>query len=284
MNPISIGWIGLGKMGIPMTAQLIKAGYPLTVYNRSKDKEAPLREMGASVASTPAALIQQCEIIILMVSDDNATKDIFTGKDGLLSVQASGKLIINMSTISPSISKQFAAELKRHGNDYLDAPVSGSVKQAQDAQLVTVVGGEKTAYDKAKPVLDTMGKLTMHVGGVGAGNITKLAINTLLGFHTLGFAETIKFAQKNDVNIETLTTLINNSALGNAFMKIKGEAILQNNFAPAFALKQIAKDLGLAKAEGLNTPLGTVAYETFKTAADQYGEEDMIAVIKALKE
>jgi 3-hydroxyisobutyrate dehydrogenase len=280
MNTKKIGWIGLGNMGIPMSQQLIKAGYPVTVYNRSKEKETSLKAMGAAIASSPNELIQQTDIVFIMVSNDEAISEIFNGDGGLLGAKASGKIIINMSTVSPDISKQMAALCREQGNDYLDAPVSGSVKQAEEGQLVIMVGGEANTFEEAKPVLEKLGKLAMLVGSNGAGNTAKLAINTLLGFHAQGLAETIVFAQQNSIKTEDMLNIINNSALGNVFAKIKGDAILKDNYQAAFALKHIAKDLRLAKAEGLNTPLAQVAYQTFQEAEAAYGNEDIIAVIK----
>lgn len=282
MNTIKTGWIGLGNMGIPMAQQLIKAGYPVTVYNRSKEKEASLKEMGAATASSPKELIQQTDIIFVMVSNDEAISEIFKGDGGLLSANASGKIIINMSTVSPGISKQMAALCQEQGSNYLDAPVSGSVKQAQDGQLVIMVGGKADIFDQTKPLLEKLGKLALLVGDTGAGNTAKLAINTLLSFHSQGLAETILFAQQNNIKTEDMLTIINNGAMSNIFAKIKGDAILNDNYQAAFALKHIAKDLRLAKAEGLDTPLAQAAYQTFQDAEAAYGNEDIIAVIKQL--
>ncbi|GLU53677.1 NAD(P)-dependent oxidoreductase [Dyadobacter frigoris] len=283
MNNTKIGWIGLGKMGIPMSRQLIKAGFPVTVFNRSKNKEKDLKEAGAEIASTPAELIQQTDVIIMMVSDDQAIRDIFSGDKGLLRAGTHGKIIINMSTVSPAISKEFAGLCKNQENDYLDAPVSGSVKQAEEGQLVIMVGGDDEIFQKVKAVLEKLGKLAIRVGDSGAGNSAKLAVNTLLGFHAQGLAEAVIFANKNGISTEDLMTVINNSAIGNVFGKIKGEAIINDNYQAAFALKHIAKDLRLAKAEGLDTPLGETVYKTFQQAESGFGEEDIIAVIKQLK-
>ena len=282
MNTKNIGWIGLGNMGIPMSQQLIKAGYPVTVYNRSKEKEASLKAMGAAIASSPNELIQQTDIVFIMVSNDEAISEIFNGDVGLLSAKAAGKIIINMSTVSPGISKQMAALCREQGNDYLDAPVSGSVKQAEEGQLVIMVGGEANTFEQARPILEKLGKLALLVGSNGAGNTAKLAINTLLGFHAQGLAETIVFAQQNHIKTEDMLSIINNSALGNVFAKIKGDAIMKDNYQAAFALKHIAKDLRLAKAEGLDTPLAQVAYQTFQAAEPEHGDEDIIAVIKQI--
>jgi 3-hydroxyisobutyrate dehydrogenase len=282
MNTTKIGWIGLGKMGIPMSQSLIKAGFPVIVYNRSKEKEKNLIASGARVASTPAALIQQAEVIILMVTDDKAIDDIFKGDHGLLGAGTSGKIIINMSTVSPAISREMAVACEQQGNYYLDAPVSGSVKQAQEAQLVIMAGGDENTFEKCKPILEKIGRMALLVGGIGAGNTAKLVINTLLGIQAQGLAEAIVFAQQHGLKITDLVTLINNSALGSPFIKIKGDAIINNDFNAMFSLSNIAKDLRLAKGIGLSTPLGEVAYQTFQDAEPAYGDQDIIAVYKQI--
>ena len=282
MNTTKIGWIGLGTMGIPMSQQLIKAGYPVTVYNRSKEKEASLKEQGADTASTPGTLLQQTDVVIIMVTDDKAIREIFTGEGGLLKANLTGKVVINMSTVSPAISKEMAALCTQQGNHYLDAPVSGSVKQAETAQLVIMAGGDEKVFEQVKPVLEKMGKMAVHIGETGAGNAAKLAINTLLSIHTQGLAEAVVLAKQNGIEAETLLNLLNNSALANPFMKIKGDAIINNNYSPAFSLKNITKDLRLAKDIGLSTPLGGAALQTFANAEARFGNEDLIAVIKHL--
>jgi 3-hydroxyisobutyrate dehydrogenase len=283
MSITKTGWIGLGKMGIPMSQQLIKGGYAVTVYNRSTDKEQALKAMGAATATSPQKLIQDTDVVVIMVSDDAAISSIFTGDNGLLSANTSGKIIINMSTVSPAISKQMADLCVQQGNYYLDAPVSGSVKQAEEGTLVIMVGGDNTAFELAKPVLEKMGKLTMLVGDTGAGNKAKLVINTLLSIYSQGLAEAVLFAEKNGIKTEDLITLLNNGAMGSPYIKIKGDAIIKDNYTAAFALKHIAKDLRLAKDIGLSTPLGEVAYQTFQDAEAKLGDEDIIAVIKQVR-
>ena len=151
MNATKIGWIGLGKMGVPMSQSLIQAGFSVTVYNRTKEKQERLKASGADVASTPGALIRQSDIVFIMVTDDKAIIDIFKGENGLLSAGASDKIIINMSTVSPAVSKEMAALCGEQGNHYLDAPVSGSVKQAQDGQLRVPV--DTRALDELRSTL-----------------------------------------------------------------------------------------------------------------------------------
>lgn len=283
MNTTKIGWIGLGNMGIPMAAQLIEAGYDVKVYNRSKAKEGALAEVGALPVGTPKDLTAQTDVLFVMVSDDAAIDAIFNGPEGILSAEVSGKTIINMSTVSPSISRQMAAACATKGHHYLDAPVSGSVKQAETGQLVIMVGGDEMAFNEVKPILEKLGKLAMHVGNTGAGNNAKLAINSLLALYAQGLAETVVFANAQGIKTEDLLNLINNAAIGNIFTKIKGDAIIADQYQAAFALKHIVKDLNLAKAEGISSPLAKTALQTFEDASGKYGEEDIIAVIKAVK-
>jgi 3-hydroxyisobutyrate dehydrogenase len=280
MTAIKIGWIGLGNMGNPMSKRLIQAGYAVTVYNRNKAREDGLKLMGANVASSPRLLMDLVDVIFIMVTDDQAIREIFVGESALLGAKVKGKLIINMSTVSPGISREMASLCSQGANDYLDAPVSGSVKQAEEGQLVIMVGGNEALLEKAKPLFEHLGKLAMLVGSTGAGNTAKLAINILLAFHAQGLSEAVVFARQNGIKTKDLMTLVNNSALGNVFSKIKGDAIIQNNYRAAFALKHIAKDLRLAKEVGLATPMGETAFNTFQQAEPALGEEDIIAIIK----
>ncbi|WP_316797752.1 NAD(P)-dependent oxidoreductase [Pedobacter frigidisoli] len=280
---MNIGWIGLGTMGVPMATQLLKAGYQLTVYNRSEGKASALEASGATVSASPQSLIEKTDVVIVMVTDDQAIRAVFDGENGLLNASASGKTIINMSTVSPAISKEMSDKCKAIGSEYLDAPVSGSVKQAETSQLAIMVGGDQTVFDRVKPILEAMGKMAILVGAVGAGNYAKLAINSLLALYTQGLAETILFANQNGVRTEDLLNLINNAAISNVFTKIKGDAILNDNFQPAFTLKNIVKDLRLAKDDGLESPLAKTALASFEEAEERYGNEDLIAIIKALK-
>lgn len=280
MNEVKIGWVGLGTMGMPMARQLMKAGYLVSAYNRSQEKVNALVLQGAHEALSPEELLRNTDVIFVMVSDDVAIQEIFGGNEGLLKAHVSGKIIINMSTVSPKISEKLAVLCQNQGNSYLDAPVSGSVKQALEGQLVIMVGGDETVYEKVKPILEHLGKLSLWIGPNGAGNRAKLAMNTLLGLYAQGLAESVLFANSKGIRTEDLMALINNSALGNVFTRIKGDAIMAEDYQAAFALKHIAKDLRLAKAEGMSGRLAKVSYDTFQKAEAEFGQEDIIAVLK----
>ena len=284
MNKPTIGWIGLGNMGNPMAKNLLKAGFKLTVFNRTKSREIALTGAGANSAQTPRQLVEHCDIIITMLSDDTAVKEVFEGAEGLLSQPLAGKLFIDMSTVAPSTSRYLAELCTQNKMNFLEAPVSGSVKPAQDGTLIILAGGAAADYEKAKPVFDVLGKLSLFLGGAGVGSSAKLAINFLLGLNIEGLAETVLFAERNGVSKQDMLTIINEGACGNGISKLKSAAILNDDYPAAFALKHLVKDLNLAKDAGLQSPLMPALNETFNNAKkDGLGDEDVMAVIKYLR-
>lgn len=283
MNKRKIGWIGLGNMGIPMAKNILKANYELTVYNRTKEKEQELINLGATSAASPQELIEKCDIVFIMLTNDDAVKDVFQNEKGLLSKPETGKLIINMSTISPETSRYLAEISSKNQIDFMEAPVSGSVKPAQDGTLVILIGGSAENYEKAKPLFDVLGKSALLLGEVGVGSAAKLAINYFLGLNIQGLAETVLFAEKNGVSRENMLTIVNEGACGNGITNIKTSSLLANQYPAAFALKHLHKDLNLAKNEGLDSPLFHPLLESFKKAQNNgLGEEDVMAIIKSL--
>lgn len=286
-NKLKIGWIGLGNMGTPMVKNLVKAGFEVMVYNRNQQKAKTLQEtINISIADSPADLVTAADVIITMLSDDVAVKEVFQEKNGVLSVKPAHQLIaIDMSTVSPETTLSLAAACHEKGISYLDAPVSGSVKPAEEAQLIIMVGGEEEAYQKVKPVFDTLGKLSVYLGENGKANVAKLAINLFLGITVQGLAEAVVFAEKNGLPAATLLPLINAGAVGSGMTKMKTENIVNKDFRAAFALKLLAKDIKLAVANGLDTPVGLSLSGTLNAAVeDGLGEDDMIAVLKYISE
>ncbi|MEK3742070.1 NAD(P)-dependent oxidoreductase [Brevibacillus sp. FSL K6-0770] len=279
-----IGWIGLGNMGVPMASNLLSAGYAVRVWNRSPEKAAPLVALGAKQTESLAQLVDECDVLFTMVSDDEAVKAIYTGTDGLLSARVSGKLAIDMSTIAPETSRFLAEQSKKAGLRFLDAPVSGSVGPAKEAQLVIMVGGEKADYDVAKPMLDKLGKAAVYLGSHGAGTSAKLAINLLLGITVQGVAETLLFARSLGIDTEQMLEIISQSAVGTPLIRGKAASILADDFPAAFALKHMAKDLRLAREAGVATPLAESAQATYRHALEEgLGELDLMAILRHLK-
>jgi 3-hydroxyisobutyrate dehydrogenase len=303
MTTKRIGWIGLGNMGIPMVKNLLKAGFEVTVYNRTAAKAAPLREAGARIAASPAALWESADTVITMVSDDAALRQIHQGGEGLLAGAgraevgrapksegrqrsdgmgaATGKTVIDMSTVSPDTSRELAGALAAKGVDYLDAPVAGSVKPAELGQLVIMVGGNKTVYEAALPIFERLGKASFLMGARGAGNNAKLAVNLLLAFNMQGLAESVVFAREKGIAPGEMLAVIGESAVANGITKIKTANIVEGQFQAAFALKHLAKDLRLGKEQGLHTPGGLVLHDSFQQAvAAGLGDEDIAAILK----
>lgn len=271
-------------MGTPISKNILKAGYDLTVYNRTRSKEKELVDAGAHSAATLKELAESCDIIFTMVSNDEAVEELYKGANGILEGASTGKLAIDMSTVSPATSRSITESCMRRGMDFLDAPVSGSVKPAQEGSLVILVGGSETAYLKAKPLFDVIGKLSLHLGDHGSGEAAKLAINYLLGLNLQGLAETILFANENGISTKDMLTIINEGACANGITKVKGANILSHQFPAAFALKHLAKDLRLAKQEGMDLPLFSPLYNCFQEALrDGLGEEDVMAIFKYLE-
>lgn len=284
MNKLKLGWIGLGNMGNPMVMNLLKAGFEVMVFNRTKGKEAPLIQAGATAAQHAIELMAKCDVIITMLSNDDAVKEVFEGTHGLLSKQNSGKLIINMSTVSPETSRYLAKKCSDQEVQFIDAPVSGSVKPAQDGTLVILVGSTTTNFELAKPIFDALGKVAIHVGNAGVASSAKLAINYLLGLNLQGLAETVLFAENNGVSKEDMLQIINAGACGNGITTIKTTSILNDSYPAAFALKHLVKDLRLAKEAGLDSPLIHPLYDSYATAEKEgLGDQDVMAILSSLK-
>ena len=287
-----IGWIGLGNMGLPMVKNLLKAGFEVVVYNRTAAKAAPLVEAGASLAGSPRELWEKADTVITMVADDAALRQVHEGPDGLLAgvmaggggaaaAGGGGRVVIDMSTVSPATTRELAAKLAEKGVDYLDAPVSGSVKPAELGQLVIMVGGEKAVYEAAGPIFEKLGQASFYLGEQGSGNNAKLAINLFLSFTMQGLAEAVSFAREKGVAPAEMMAVINESAVSSVFSKLKTPNFVNDQYPAAFALKLMAKDLRLVKEQGMHSPGGLVIEESFRQAtAEGLGEEDLSAIIK----
>jgi 3-hydroxyisobutyrate dehydrogenase len=278
-----IGWIGLGNMGIPMAGNLLKAGYQVTIYNRSKDKALPLLSQGALWADKPSHLWNESDVVISMVSDDEAVKAIY--KQGVMfDSKQTGKIAIDMSTVSPDTSKLLAKQCGEYGIPFLDAPVSGSVQPAREGKLLVLAGGEKDVFEKVLPIFEVLGKMALYLGPTGSGSNAKLAINLLLGITVQGIAESVLFAEKKGIKKEDMLTIINESAVGTAISRGKTPSILADEFPAAFALKHAAKDLRLANEAGAGLPVGQAAHQTYQAALNEgLGELDLMAVLQYLQ-
>ncbi len=285
MDTVQIGWVGLGNMGTAIVQNLLKNGCSVNVYNRTKEKETAVVQAGARSQESMQQLVHNSSIVFTMVSDDAAVKEVYSGEKGLLSHAPGGKIFVDMSTVSPDTSRYLAEVCNKSGNDFLEAPVSGSVKPAQEGTLIILCGGPVEAYQKVKPYFDIIGKLSLHLGENGKGSSAKLAINYFLALNLQGLAETVLFAQDKGVKMEDMLTIINEGALANGITKGKAASIVNNSFPAAFALKHLAKDLRLADGQGIQTPLFSPVLHTFQQALQNgLGEEDVMAIFKYLQQ
>jgi 3-hydroxyisobutyrate dehydrogenase len=267
-----------------MAGNLVKAGYAVTVYNRTAAKAAVLVEAGAELAVSPSALWEAADIVITMLSDDAAVREVHGGEKGLLAGARAGRMVIDMSTVSPVTSRELAGRLAAKGVDYLDAPVAGSVRPAELGQLVIMAGGKKECYEAALPIFERLGKASFLMGEQGAGNVAKLAINTLLAFNMQGLAESVLFAKEKGIRPEAMLAVIGESAAANGITKMKSANIVEENYQAAFALKHLAKDLRLALGQGLHTPGGITMHDSFQQAlVNGWGEKDIVAIFPFLE-
>lgn len=282
MHHKNIGWIGLGNMGFPMAKNLENAGFPLSVFNRTPSKSEPFTDL-SEVYISAIELVKNCDIIFTMVSNDAAIIDLY--EDIFQLEDISGKIFIDMSTISKDLTLTIAQKIQEKQARFMDAPVAGSTVPAKEGTLIIMAGGEEKDLQEVLPYLNKLGKAVKHVGPVGSGISAKLAINYFLSIIYQGLAETVLFAEKSGIKTADMLEIINESACGSGATKVKTPLLLQQDYSPAFALDFMLKDLNLAKKEGVNTPMHTVLLETYQKAHDAgLGKQDVISIINYLKQ
>lgn len=286
---MKLGFIGLGKMGKPMAANLLKAGHECTVYNRSLKAVNELVELGASRASSPAEVGRNAEVVCLCLPIGRDVEAIVCGQDGLLTTLPKGALIIDHSTISPEESRRIHDICLMKGISFLDAPVSGGVTGAEKGTLSIMAGGEEDQFLRAKMILEIMGKNIYYLGSSGSGNAMKLVNNMLVGISTAAISEAFVLAVKSGLDPEQVFEILSNSS-GDSYVLRRHlpNFILKRNFAPAFTLDMLNKDLGLAENfaldQGVRLLIGSLAHQICREAAfTGLGGEDMSAAIKILE-
>jgi 3-hydroxyisobutyrate dehydrogenase-like beta-hydroxyacid dehydrogenase len=285
---MKLGWIGLGNMGQPMVANLLRAGFDVTVYNRTRAKADAFREQGAKVADSPQELARQVDTVITMVADGTTLEEVLYGEQGVIHGVREGQTVIDMSTVGPEPVRAAAEAFSQRGVKFLEAPVSGSVGPAKDATLVILVGGEEAAYEQHKPVFEALGKASFYFGENGQGANAKLAINLLLGVVLQGLSESLVLGSKSGLDRETLLRAIGVTACAAPIVLGKTPSILADEFPAAFALKHMEKDFGLALEQAKRTeaalPATAAAHQTYVAAkANGLGDQDIMAVLAQLE-
>jgi len=281
-----VGFIGLGIMGQAMAANILKKGYPLTVYNRTADKAEALRRAGARVAGTPSLLADGSDVIILMLTGAEAVDAVLYGDEGLLAGDCEGKTVINMSTVPPACSKDWAAMLAARGITLIDAPVSGSKIPAEQGTLVILAGGPEEVVCAQEPLLLGMGRKVIYCGESGNGSSMKLAVNLLLGVMMEGMAEAVHLAERSGLAIETLLDAVASGPLACTLFQIKEEMFKTGSYPPQFPFKHMAKDMqfvvAAAEESGARLPLATELAKLFSPAAAADLLEQDFAAVKTL--
>lgn len=253
----TVAFIGLGAMGSRMATNLHAAGHKLRVYNRDRAKTKPFAEMGVEACDSPAAAAKGAEFVVSIVADDAATRAVMLGAEGAIAGAAPGTVLIDSSTNTPAIAREVAKAAAARGCAYLDAPVSGSLAQAQGKELVFMVGGAKAAFDKAQPLFAAMGRLSRLMGSSGAGATIKLINNMLSGTVTAALAEAAQVAEAAGVERDAALEILGEGAAGSRLLKAKLPKMFKRDFAPQFQLELMEKDLRyfLLLAQELDRPV-----------------------------
>ena len=257
----AIGFIGTGIMGLPMAHNLLRADYPLIVHNRTKAKAESLLTAGATWADNAADAARNSDIVITCVPDTPNVKDVLIGENGVIEAAKPGLICVDMSTISPSVTKEIGRILDAEKVILLDAPISGGEIGAKEGKLSIMMGGPKQAVEKVHPIMEVMGRAVTHCGQLGAGQMTKLA-NQVMVIHTImSIAEGLAFAEKAGLDLETTFKVTSAGAAASHSLKALGPKIIAGDFAPAFMVDLQQKDLRLVLecAEQLKRPLPGVA-------------------------
>lgn len=282
-----IGFVGLGRMGGAMAQRLLAAGYEISGTARTREHVDTLLANGLHWRDTPRAVAESAEVVVTSLPDDDALNAVAAEENGILAALGKHATWVEMSTVSPRASRELAARVRESGAQLLDAPVSGSVPQAQAGTLTIMVGGDQDAYDRVEPILRHLGTPT-RIGGNGLGLVLKLAINISLGVQMLAFAEGLVLAERSGIDRKLALEVMTGSAIGSPMLKARAASILDLPDEAWFDLDFMHKDLelALAAASELDVPLPTAARaDEILTVADSlgYGNRDLAALVEVLE-
>ena len=283
----NLGHRGLGVMGGRMADRLISKGHTVTGYNRTREKAQWLVDRGMKWADTPRQVAEASDVVFVMVTDSAALDAVTRGPDGILAGLGPGKLVIDMSTVSPAVSRAVAAQVTERGADMVDAPVSGSPVTLEQGKLSMMVGGTRAAFDRARPLLEDIGPKVTHVGDQGLAVSMKIAMNLSVAVQMLAFSEGILLAEKSGIDRKTAVEVFNNSVIASPMLQYRGSMVLGLPDEAWFTVTLMQKDVSLALEMGrrLNVPLPTTAVTNeFLTAArgSGLGDKDFAAVFNLL--
>src|SRR5467141_2168034 len=271
----NLGFVGLGVMGGEMVNRLLGKGHSVTGYNRTRSKAEWLVKKGMKWADSPRAVAAAADVTFSMVTNSVALGAVMNGPDGMLAGVKPGKILVDMSTVSPAYSREIAGKVREKGGDMVDAPVSGSVITLQEGKLSVMVGGRKETFERVKPLLLDIGPKVTHVGDNGLALSMKIAVNLSLAVQMLAFSEGVLLAEKSGITRETAVDVLIHSAIASPMIQYRGPFVLQQPEEAWFDVNMMQKDMLLAMELGrrLNVPVPTTAVANeFLTAAHGMGE------------
>jgi 3-hydroxyisobutyrate dehydrogenase len=286
-NSTRIGWIGTGVMGLSMCGHLLEAGYPVTVYSRTRERAEPLLTRGALWAETPAAVAADAEVVFTMVGLPSDVREVMLGSEGVLSALASGSVVVDMTTSEPSLAQELYSAAREQGIESIDAPVSGGDIGARNATLSIMVGGDPATVGRVRPLLEVMGKTIVHQGPAGAGQHTKMVNQTLIATGIIGVCEGLLYAHKAGLDPETVLESVSGGAAGSWSLTNYAPRMLKGDYAPGFMVEHFLKDMEIALAEARRMDLAlpglALAHELYLALKAQGGGRDGTqALIRAL--
>ncbi len=263
-----VGFIGLGVMGQSMAKHILQAGYPLSIFTRTKEKAEELIHLGATWIESISELANECEIIITMIGYPKDVEEVYLGKNGILSSAKPGTYVIDMTTSQPSLAKKIYEQANSKGIRSLDAPVSGGDIGAREARLAIMVGGDKEAFDHCLPLFEVMGQNIVYQGEAGSGQHTKMCNQIAIASGMIGVCEAISYAKKSGLNPANVLKSITTGAAGSWSLSNLAPRMLADDFEPGFFIKHFIKDMGIAldesKAMELDTPGLELAHELYE--------------------
>jgi 3-hydroxyisobutyrate dehydrogenase len=289
MNKPRIAFLGLGTMGAGMARRLLSHGFPVTVFNRNPEKSKPFAAEGAQVAPSPRDAMVQAEVVISMVSDDPASRNLWLGNNEAITALSPKTICIESSTVTIRWVQELAAAVQSRQCEFLDAPVTGSKAQAAAGELYFLVGGQESTLEKVRPALAAMSKGIHHVGPVGSGATLKLINNFLSGVQIASLAEAFTLIERSGLDRTKALEVLANGAPGSPMVKTVAGRMAAADYTPNFMLRLLAKDLGYAIAEAnkfsLELITGAAALKEFqKGIAAGYGDKDIAAVLEAVRQ
>jgi 3-hydroxyisobutyrate dehydrogenase-like beta-hydroxyacid dehydrogenase len=284
----TISYLGLGTMGSGMVANLLKAGFELTVWNRSAEKCEPFARKGAHIADSPADAVRNVDLVMYCLTNDQAVEEVVFGPKGILSGITEGQIAIDMSTVLPATSLREEEAYAKRGVDFLDVPVFGSKNESANAKLWIMAAGNKAIFEKAKPVLAHLGQTIHYFGKNGNATAMKLVGNLIVALELEALSEGLVLAQKAGLDLNTVMEVVKVADFRSPLLVSNGQNILKRNFAPSFALELMLKDAGLIEkfSQRLESPipaLCVVEKNLASAVALGFGEENASAIIRALE-